>query len=86
VGLLPVHSYRTCPPYVLTVNAEGNAKLRPNFRECVTERDTDDCPEMIVIPSGSFVMGSSSVEADRPSEELPRHSVSINKTIRGLEV
>lgn len=43
------------------------------FREC------DDCPEMVVIPAGSFVMGSPSGEADRFSNEGPQREVSIGR-------
>ena len=50
-------------------------------------RDCADCPEMVVIPAGSFVMGSSSAEkswaasqvgsADGLADESPQHSVSL---------
>ncbi|WP_376696530.1 SUMF1/EgtB/PvdO family nonheme iron enzyme [Wenzhouxiangella sp. EGI_FJ10305] len=41
------------------------------FQEC------PDCPEMVVIPAGSFRMGSPSGEADRQDNEGPQHNVSI---------
>lgn len=40
-------------PYVLKPQAERVLKSLASFRECAT-----DCPDMIVIPAGSFVMGS----------------------------
>jgi formylglycine-generating enzyme required for sulfatase activity len=47
-------------PYVLTTAAERSLKPLANFRECAR-----NCPEMIVIPSGSFVMGSPQTEQGR---------------------
>ncbi|MDZ7792064.1 MAG: formylglycine-generating enzyme family protein [Xanthomonadales bacterium] len=40
-------------------------------------RDCPDCPEMVVIPSGSFQMGSPSSEPQRDSDEGPQHRVSV---------
>jgi len=61
-------------PYVLT--AEAGLKLKPkdSFRECAK-----DCPEMIVIPPGEFIMGSSKKETDRDENEGPQHKVIFAK-------
>ena len=40
-------------------------------------QDCDDCPEMVVVPAGSFTMGSPSWESHRNSEEGPEHTVTI---------
>ena len=40
-------------------------------------RDCGECPEMVVVPSGSFMMGSSSGEEGRDGDEGPRHRVHI---------
>jgi formylglycine-generating enzyme required for sulfatase activity len=40
-------------------------------------RDCEDCPEMIVIPPGSFVMGSPVTEFGRFEDEGPQHTVTI---------
>ena len=40
-------------------------------------RDCAECPEMVVVPSGSFMMGSPSSEKDRVDDEGPRHRVHI---------
>ena len=40
-------------------------------------RDCGECPEMVVVPSGSFTMGSPSSEEDRYDDEGPRHRVNI---------
>ena len=41
-------------------------------------RDCEGCPAMIVVPAGSFVMGSPSHEAGRFANEGPQHLVRID--------
>ena len=43
------------------------------FRDCATY------PEMVVVPSGSFMMGSPADEPDRYDDEGPQHRVTIPK-------
>jgi formylglycine-generating enzyme required for sulfatase activity len=40
-------------------------------------RDCPECPEMMVIPSGSFRMGSPAGEADRRQDEGPQRQVTV---------
>ena len=40
-------------------------------------RDCAECPEMVVVPSGSFMMGSPDRESGRDDDEGPRHRVRI---------
>lgn len=40
-------------------------------------RDCASCPEMVVVPAGSFMMGSPASEEGRLSEEGPQHLVTI---------
>ncbi len=42
-------------------------------------KDCDDCPEMVVIPPGDFMMGSPKSEKKRDKNEGPRHKVTIPK-------
>jgi formylglycine-generating enzyme required for sulfatase activity len=71
-----VRPYRVAnfDPYVLKPEAERELKPLVSFRECAK-----DCPEMIVIPAGEFVMGSPATEQLRYSNEGPQHKVVIAK-------
>ena len=42
-------------------------------------RDCPECPELVVVPSGSFMMGSPSSEEGRVSDEGPVHRVRIGR-------
>jgi formylglycine-generating enzyme required for sulfatase activity len=58
---------------VLTAEAERDLQPKQDFRECA------DCPEMVVVPPGAFVMGSPDKENGHSSSEEPRHKVSIRR-------
>ena len=57
----------------LALTAHVRATERPDraFQECA------DCPQMIAIPAGSFIMGSPAGEPGRFDSEGPQHAVSI---------
>jgi formylglycine-generating enzyme required for sulfatase activity len=44
-------------------------------------QDCDDCPEMVVIPAGSFLMGSPEGEASRSDDEGRQHRVAIGEPL-----
>jgi formylglycine-generating enzyme required for sulfatase activity len=52
---------------------ERSLKPKDVFKEC------DKCPEMVVVPAGSFTMGSPASEPDRINNEDPEHAVTIGK-------
>jgi formylglycine-generating enzyme required for sulfatase activity len=52
--------------------AERALKPGESFKDCTT-----DCPEMIVVRAGSFVMGSTVDEAGHKPTEEPKHNVTI---------
>jgi formylglycine-generating enzyme required for sulfatase activity len=59
-------------PYVLSAAQARALKPGDSFKECAR-----DCPEMVVIPAGSFTMGSPKFEpAHLPSDE-PQHTVTF---------
>jgi formylglycine-generating enzyme required for sulfatase activity len=67
--------YRSAPELtVLSAEAEKAMASTPGseFRECARE-----CPVMVVIPAGRFVMGSPDHELDRRVSEGPHHEVII---------
>ena len=41
--------------------------------------DCDECPHMIVIPEGTFTMGSADDAKDHESDESPQHAVTFDK-------
>jgi formylglycine-generating enzyme required for sulfatase activity len=58
----------------LKIAQEGALKPGgPPFKECT------DCPEMVVVPAGSFMMGSSEDHGNR--NEHPQHKVTITKPL-----
>jgi formylglycine-generating enzyme required for sulfatase activity len=61
-------------PHVLNTAAEQALKPGDSFKECAT-----DCPEMVVVPAGSFTMGSAPTEKGRFANEGPQHQVTIAK-------
>ncbi|HTV26934.1 MAG TPA: formylglycine-generating enzyme family protein, partial [Xanthobacteraceae bacterium] len=56
-------------PYVLSAAKEQALKPGNSFKECA-----QDCPEMIVVPAGSFTMGGPTVV------EQPHHTVTFAKS------
>ncbi len=45
--------------------------------------DCKDCPQMLVIPAGEFIMGSADDEPDHEKDESPQHQVAINSFAMG---
>jgi formylglycine-generating enzyme required for sulfatase activity/tripartite-type tricarboxylate transporter receptor subunit TctC len=62
-------SSRSAAP--LSATEECSLKPKDTFKECA------NCPEMVVLPSGSFTMGSPANEPGRHSNEGPQHEVTI---------
>jgi len=56
---------------VLSSAQERALKPQDRFRECTR------CPEMAVVPAGSFTMGSPTTEKGRDNDEGPQHPVTI---------
>lgn len=50
---------------------EQTLKPKDTFKDCA------NCPEVVVVPAGSFTMGSPAIEPGRSAEEGPQHMVTI---------
>jgi formylglycine-generating enzyme required for sulfatase activity len=57
--------------FAARVAAAGKAIEDRTFRDC------SDCPQMVAIPSGSFLMGSPASETGRSDNEGPQRRVSV---------
>jgi hypothetical protein len=62
---------------------DGVEALVVNERRCLKPKDTfndcPECPEMVVVPAGEFMMGSPGNEANRDNDEGPQRKVTIAK-------
>jgi formylglycine-generating enzyme required for sulfatase activity len=57
----------------LTAAQERGLKPKNSFKECA------QCPEMVVVPAGSFTMGSPESEAGHSPREGPHHTVTVER-------
>src|SRR5256885_773393 len=64
----PAASTQAAP---LSPMQEKALKPKDTFKECA------NCPEMMVVPAGSFTMGSPTSEPGRSADEGPQHTVTI---------
>jgi formylglycine-generating enzyme required for sulfatase activity len=65
----------TRAPEPLTQAEECTLRPKEMFREC------ESCPDMVVIPPGSFMMGSPTTEVGRYVREGPQHRVTIARSL-----
>jgi formylglycine-generating enzyme required for sulfatase activity len=56
---------------VLSLETERALTPGDQFQECTR------CPEMVVVPAGSFMMGSPNTESVADTDEFPQHPVTI---------
>jgi formylglycine-generating enzyme required for sulfatase activity len=66
----------TTPRESVPLSYQGEIALseKDHFRECTA------CPEMVVVPAGEYLMGSSEDEPERSSNEDPQHRVKIARS------
>ena len=57
----------------MSISTFAQTKNTSPLKPGKTFRDCKDCPEMVVIPAGSFIMGSPDNESGRFPEEGPQH-------------
>jgi formylglycine-generating enzyme required for sulfatase activity len=58
---------------------EPAPKAEKTYEPGDTFRDCDDCPEMVVLPGGTFTMGSPLSEKGWSVNESPQHQVTISQ-------
>jgi formylglycine-generating enzyme required for sulfatase activity len=71
VGVEAADSFSSDRP--LTPVEEQKLQSKDEFQECA------NCPRMVVVPAGSFMMGSLEDEPDHVENEGPQHRVTIAK-------
>ena len=76
-GPSAAHAAQTCDGVVLTTAANERRCIRPGSGERF--RDCAECPEMVVVPAGSFMMGSPPDEPEREAAREEQVRVSIGR-------
>lgn len=69
----PRQYFATKPVEPLTPEIEQQLRPRDSFKEC------ENCPEMVVVPKGTFIMGTPNDEPYRFTNEGPQHKVTIQR-------
>jgi hypothetical protein len=72
-GAVTVSLSRAAAP--LSAAEECALKPKDTFREC------ENCPEMVVVPTGTFTMGAPENEAGRGIDEGPQHRVTFTRKL-----
>lgn len=72
-GGVALNSFLTHGAAPLSANEECALQAKAEFKECET------CPTMVVVPAGSFTMGSPKDEPGRYDDEGPQREVRIGK-------
>ncbi len=73
---------RVITAVAIIIGAFSTASAQEHLKPGETFRDCAECPEMVVIPAGSFTMGSPASEEERFATEGPRHIVTIARAGR----
>ena len=68
---------------IAKLECQGTEALIGNEKRCLkpgdTFKDCPECPEMVVVPAGEFMMGSPVGEADHSENEGPQRKVTMAK-------
>ncbi len=70
--LVAIVTISICCSLTTSSSAQKNTPVK-SFRDC------PDCPEMLVIPAGQFIMGTPAIENAGDSTEQPQHPVKIQR-------
>jgi formylglycine-generating enzyme required for sulfatase activity len=74
----PASAPPSSPPETSLASAVVTAPAAPTFTPGQALRDCQNCPELVVVPGGLFMMGSPNTEAGRGRDEGPQREVSIS--------
>ena len=56
-----------------------SSQIEPAWKPGDTFKECASCPELVVVPAGSFMMGSPATEAGREADEGPQREVTIRQ-------
>lgn len=77
------HSVLAAAVAVFAASAAHPAVLSPSQHQALKPADVfhecTNCPEMVVVPAGSFTMGSPAGEPDHSEREAPQHVVTFTR-------
>jgi len=66
------------PPETSLASAVATSPTAPTFTPGQSLRDCQNCPELVVVPGGLFMMGSPATQTGRGRDEGPQREVSIS--------
>src|SRR4051794_31074495 len=64
---------------LIAITSLAQTKYTSSLRSGQSFRDCKDCPEMVVIPAGTFMMGAKENEPGSYPEEKPQREVSVKQ-------
>jgi len=76
-----VNEYSEYRPFVHAKIALEKLPPKSTFQDC--HEASVDCPVMIVLPAGTFMMGSPESERNREASESPQHAVTVGSIAVG---
>jgi formylglycine-generating enzyme required for sulfatase activity len=68
-----------CDGVEITVGQNERRCFKPGAGKTESFKDCPTCPEMVVVPAGSFFMGSAASEQGRFNNEGPQHEVTFGR-------